>query len=120
MAVRVNAPEVKQVFGDTSVSDDDIALLVDIASRHVDDVLSSTTLTAGTLKDIELYLAAHLLALRTGNFSRRKVNDSEDEYALKTGEGLKSTRFGQQAISLDTSGKLAALGTTRARFRVYP
>jgi hypothetical protein len=63
------------------------------------------------LKQIELYLAAHLLTLTTekGALIREKMGQSEDEMADIYSAGLQSTRFGQMALMLDSSGTLAQM-----------
>jgi len=51
---------------------------------------------------------------------RDKLGDAETEFADNFSDGIGSTRFGQTAISLDTSGTLASLGAAKlkAQFRV--
>ncbi len=74
------------------------------------------------LEKIELYLASHFVALTVdqGGLTRSKLGDADESFANVYEAGLKSTRFGQQALALDTSGILnrVAATTLKAEFRV--
>lgn len=116
---RVTSPEVKLVFP----SDRDLNPFITTASLLVDEELVGTNQSSTRLKQIELYLAAHFAALTEEGaaLTSTRTGKSEDEYAPGIfGESLRSTRFGQLAISLDTSGRLAMLSSTKGKavFRV--
>ena len=73
------------------------------------------------LQEIQAQLAAHLIAM-----SRERQAESESiggeasvKYGGKTGEGLKATTYGQNALTLDCSGSLARLTQKRAVFKVW-
>jgi hypothetical protein len=114
------------------VSDDEVKALIDtqrdtrpfIATAHivVSEQLIGKGLSDDRLKQIELYLAAHYTAVSEehGALKSSKMGESTDVYDLNVGEGLKLTRFGQQALSLDTSGTLRSMGRTgaNAQFRI--
>jgi len=74
------------------------------------------------LKLIELWLSAHFVAIaeERGALTKSEKGDSNEEYEIIVGTGLNMTRFGQQAIALDTSGLLAEQASTMktAQFRV--
>ncbi len=75
------------------------------------------------LEKIELYLAAHFVALTSekGTLKFSKVGDSSDAWDVtELGEGLRATRYGQTALVLDTSGILANKGSSKlkALFRI--
>lgn len=73
---------------------------------------------------IWLYLAAHFAVVSEeyGGVVQMTVGQSEERYTdLGVSRfGLSSTRYGQQAIALDSSGTLAAMSTSpiRAQFRI--
>lgn len=100
----------------------DTTPFIDTADLIVSEDLASTTLTDARKKQIELYLAAHFVAIteEKGNLTRSRKGDSEEEYQMEIGSGLLSTRYGQQAINLDTSGTLRTLAKKGqdAQFRV--
>jgi len=108
MSNRTTALEVKQIL-DTTLSDNTVKVFITTASTIVSDTLGSdTTLSAAQLKEIEKWLAAHLIAsTRERQGSREKVGDADVTYQGKTGMGLNATMYGQQCLMLDSTGKLA-------------
>lgn len=97
------------------------------ASLLVTEILGTSGLTAGRLELVERYLAAHLYVLGTneGGVMEETIGQSTvklgSSFAL--GAGLRLTRFGQMAISFDTTGKLEDMsasvkGKKKAEFRV--
>jgi hypothetical protein len=124
MAQRVSPTEVKEII-DTNLSDLVVQSSIDIASRYIDKVIPATGdgLDQLRLADIELYLSAHLLAMRDqdeGAVTSEKDGDAEAQYSGFFSKGIEGTRYGQTAIFLDTSGKLAAasISQVKARFSV--
>lgn len=78
---------------------------------------------AKTLHDIDLLLAAHFTVIveEKGALIREEIEGAEDAWADVYDPGLRSTRFGQQAIMLDTTGRLndvGQVGRLKAEFRV--
>ena len=100
----------------------DLSPFIIMAALLVDEDLAGSSLSTARLKQIELYLAAHYTALTVerGSLAVSKAGDALESYKGNFTEGLNLTRYGQTAINLDTSGKLAALATTKkpAQFRV--
>lgn len=121
MVARVTAEEVKEIVN-TSIADDVILTNhIDTANVYVNDHLTDLGHSSAMLKKIELYLAAHFVALTDGGpLTRSKLGDADESYANIYGEGLKATPFGQAAMSLDNTGTLTKLATTalKADFRV--
>lgn len=120
---RVKASEVKEVVA-TSLTDQIISSnMIVTANAVVNDILETDAgLSVEVLKSVELYLAAHFVALTEegGALTRDKMGDADQSYANIYESGFKGTRFGQTALSLDSSGKLAAASQTmlKASFRV--
>jgi len=116
MTYRVTGTEVKQIVN-TSLNDDDLDPFINSANLLVTAQLGDEELTTAQLKDIELWVAAHFVAIRSPQASRERIGDAEVYYEGKTGgEGLKLTRYGQAAIALDPTGKLANLGRKKVSF----
>jgi len=115
---RVTSDEVK-VLIDTSRT---ITTMIDAASLVVSESLVGKGLSDDRLKLIELYLAAHFVAIteEKGGLTGQKQGDAEDTFQLPVGMGYKLTRFGQQALQLDTTGTLLSQSQTgaSAQFRV--
>lgn len=115
---RVDADDVKEIV-DTDLTDVQINAFINTAHRYVDANLLGKSLDADTLTDIELWLSAHFLSMRDPRVSSVSANGLSASYQGKTGEGLKATLYGQQALALDASGTLASLGQKRAVFEVW-
>lgn len=121
MAIRTKTEDVKRLIN-TSLDDSDTFIPIQVASRLVDDLLVGKGMTAGRLQDIELYLAAHFVAVRdqdAGQLTRLTVGDTDATYGGDLGQALSFTRYGQQALALDISGTLASVGKVRAQFRAF-
>ena len=122
MVARILAVQVRDLI-DTSIGETVLTdSFIDTAHVYVDSNLLSTSHSEAMLAKIELYLAAHFVAIteERGGLRSTKLGDSTDAFADVYSAGLNSTRFGQIALTLDTSGTLAAIGTTglKAEFRV--
>ncbi len=122
MAARVTAGAVKEVVP-TQIADSVVLTnFIDTANLFVDTHLASAGHTDEILAKIELYLAAHYVALteEQGGLTRAKLGDADESFANIYGQGLKATRFGQQALAIDTTGILNSVAATqlKAEFRV--
>ncbi len=119
MAARVTASEVLSVLG---IPDATVGIHIDTANAYVNDHLQNEGLSDDALRRVELYLAAHFAALteERGGLTRSSAMEASESYANIYDEGLRATRFGQQAITLDSTGKLASMtrGSLKAQFRV--
>lgn len=112
---RVTSDEVKEII-ETSLTD--ISAFITSANLIVTNVLSEEGLGTSTLKEIERWLAAHLVAIRDPKVKSEKAGDGAAVYEMGTlGKGLDFTSFGQQVKLLDTSGKLANLGRIPAKLK---
>ncbi len=114
MSVRVSADKVKEVIK-TSLDDSVIdGSMIATASLYVDTHLTDVGHSDSILERIELYLAAHITALteERGGLKGGKTGDASEFLADVFHEGFRSTRYGQLAIALDTSGTLVRLGSS--------
>lgn len=116
---RVAEEEVLKLI-DTTKSD--VCIFIDVANNLVEEHLVGVVTSTALLENIELYLAAHFLALteERGGLIRTGLGESAETLQDLYSEGLRSTRFGQQALALDYTGTLAALtlGKLSAQFRI--
>ncbi len=119
---RVEPHEVKEIIETARV---DIEAFITASNSLVTDVLGGEGLGTVRLKEIERWLAAHFLAhagtdKTAGQVVEEQIGDTRRRFS--DGQAafgkLDSTRYGKMALLLDTSGKLAGLGRTRAQFRV--
>ena len=123
MAKRVTAAEVKEVIPTTLEDAVVVSNMIDTANVMVTEYLvPDAMLSDAILKKVELYFAAHLVALteEKGALTRDKLGDGDQSFANIFDAGLHSTRFGQMALSLDTSGILIGVTqpTLKAAFRI--
>lgn len=118
---RVTPAEVKAI-----IDTDKINLLpfIDAANALVTEVLGETDLSSTLLKEIERWMSAHFIAMSgsdsdAGEVVEEEVGESRVKYTFDRGTGFSNTRYGKQAIMLDTTGRLGSMGKTRASFRVF-
>jgi hypothetical protein len=124
-------------MSDPRITEDDLRAIVEddpnqsvlpfIVDAHllVDEILGSSGLTDGRLTLIEKYLAAHLFTLSAehGGLTMQRIGETEERYQTTNTPqyGLRSTRFGQLILGLDTTGQLEATlvgGSKKALFRL--
>ena len=123
MTARVTATQVKEII-ETNIEDSVIlASMIDTANVYVNTHLDGYGYSDDMLEKIELYLSAHFVAITEegGALKYSKYGDASDAWdTSKLGGGLNSTRFGMTALSLDTSGILANVGSAsfKAEFRI--
>lgn len=110
---RVTDEDVKDII----TTDLDTSPHIQAANLMVTDRLGDSTLSAETLKEIERWLAAHFVSVTDPQLKAEKVGDATNTYDVgKLGENLKSTRYGLQAVLLDSTGVLNSIGRKTAIF----
>jgi hypothetical protein len=113
MANRVTHTEVVAIIS-TSITD--VTPFIDSANVIIDSVIEATdSVSDEVLKEMELWLAAHLVAVREGVPQAEKTGDAQVTYQGKTGMGLMATTYGQQVLLLDPTGRFAERGTGKKR-----
>lgn len=107
MAVLVTVAEVQEII-DTTLTEPSITAYISAADSVVQAVLGTdTTLTANHKKEIEQWLAAHLIAsTQEPQISKAEAGGASVTYQGVTGKGLESTLYGQQVLIMDTTGKM--------------
>jgi|SRR6516164_7464751 hypothetical protein len=91
---------------------------------------TNVNLSPARLDLITVYLAAHFAAItdQSGGRVRSKIGDTEEDYIPISSyreplQGFRMTRYGQQAMSLDTTGALASMSSNaglRALYSMMP
>ena len=119
----VTPHEVRAVI-DTVPDSIDLATFIETADLIVTEQIIDPTITAARLKQIELYLTAHFVAItrERGGLTSDETGDSKVDFSDVYEAGFAMTRFGQLAMQLDTSGVLKTIDedakTKVARFIV--
>lgn len=96
-------------------TDVDVTPFIEVAQLVVDEDLASSGLSADRLEAITRYLAAHFtcITVETGGLQEARIGGLAGTYERyrstdPKAKGYAVTRFGQVAISLDSSGILAS------------
>lgn len=114
---RVSEGEVKELISTTET----ITAQISAANVVVTEKLGSNgTITAEHLKEIERWLAAHLVACSIERQTlKEKIGATAVEFVGNQqgsgGLGLGLTSYGQTVMIIDTTGVLANLGKRRGR-----
>jgi len=115
MTARITASEVRDILNDSELTDAVIETYISSANVFVDEVLGSTTLPSSVLKEIERWLTAHMIAITRERMSKEEgAGGAKVVYLGEAGMGLQSTPYGQMVMELDTTGKMASLGSKPA------
>jgi hypothetical protein len=119
MANRITVAELKEIIDlDSTLTDDRITVFITQANLMTDAALSLQGLSEAVLKEIERNIAAHFIRALDPQAISERAGEVSVTYAGNFGEGLKGTHYGQMAMMLDTSGKLARAGQKRGSFIV--
>lgn len=114
---RVTVAQVQEIIS-TKLSPETICAAINTAHHLVDAKLADSGLGSELLIDIELWLSAHFVAIRDPRAESERIGDYSATYQGKTDMGLKATTYGQQAIALDYTGTLAAMGLKKATLNI--
>ncbi len=109
MPVRTDAERVRKILYDP-LEEDDYEPHIEAASLLVDELCVDTsdhTYTDARKEMIERYLAAHFFTVQTGQVTEEQAGPVREKVAFKIDLYLNNTKYGQQAIVLDTAGNLA-------------
>ncbi len=110
---RVTVAQVQEIIS-TKLLPETINAAINTAHHLVDAKLVSSGLGTDLLTDIELWLSAHFVAIRDPRAESERIGDYTANYQGKTDMGLNASTYGQQAIALDYTGTLAAMGLKKA------
>jgi hypothetical protein len=112
---RVTSAEVAAIASLPNEASQTIISAMQVASTLVAENL--TGLSEATLKSIELFLAAHFstLSWEKGPLAAITIGEATERYHDIYSGGLSATRFGQQAIMLDTTGALSEMSANAAK-----
>ena len=109
MTTRVTQEEVRNFAG--YLPTDDASQAIDIANLLVEENLVGKGPSSRALEQIELLLSCHFMAVskEKGPLQLEVIGGATERYHNIYAAGLRSSKFGAQAILLDTSGILAMI-----------
>ena len=118
---RVTATEVKAIMDGVTLADAIIDSYIIGANTIVTDNLATSGLSTAMLKEIERWLAAHLVAITRERTAKKEgAGGASIEYTGDWGSGFDSTSYGQTAVALDSTGTLAGLTGKSASIYAVP
>lgn len=118
---RVTPEEVTALMDDLGLSEATLNAFITGASTMVNNVLIGVNHTEELLKEIERWTAAHLISCGPGRQAKKEgAGGANIEYVGEFGEGFHATTYGQMVLTLDTSGRFAALGQKQVVFYAVP
>ena len=108
---RTTATEVKQII-ETDLSDAIVNAYIAGATELVTQALGTdTTLSTALLEEIERWLTAHMISItRERQLKSGEAGGAKAVYFGMDGSGLDASTYGQMVKTLDSTGKMAALG----------
>lgn len=118
MAIIATVDQLREIW-ETPQDDLQLKAWLEMAVELVEERLATAGLSPVRMKFIALNLAAHFGSAITPSTSRERVGrEYEMERTGKFGELLKSTVYGQNVLTLDTSGYMASTGQKRLSVRL--
>lgn len=113
------------------VTHDELKAIIDTDAddNSLDAAIATAIVTASSLEDkltkvrlfeVIRWLSAHFLAMKEerGALRQSETGSSEERYGGTMTQGLNLTRYGQQAILIDTTGILAAMALPKPKARL--
>lgn len=108
--IRTSKPAVDKIIElDETINSGDIDFAMEAANALVDSVCLESGYSDALLELIERWLSAHFYAIRDPRAEKESADDVDVTYQGETKTGLEHTSYGQQAMTLDYKGNLAAV-----------
>lgn len=107
----ITAEQVKLIYPSTGSAD--LSGYIAAANAVANAQLLDKELDSDLLEQITIYLAAHfaVLGIERGGQRRKRIGEADESYKTPGDKdlGFASTRFGQTAMIMDSSGTLAGM-----------
>ena len=115
MAIRTTDEQVRGIITDLD-PDMDTTPFIEASNAIIDSTcLLKSAYTEPRLELIERWLAAHFCAINDPRTTQEQAGSVSSSFESKVDLGLSLTRYGQQAMLLDTDGNLAALNNAQKK-----
>lgn len=106
--MRATEDEVKSII-DTALTAEQVRPFLETANTMVTNACAGYDHTTDELRLLEMWLAAHFVAVRDPRASEQTLGDATVKFEGQSGLNLNSTRYGQQVLILDRFGYFARL-----------
>jgi len=117
MSIRASEGEVKAVI-QTELTEEEVVPFLTTANVMVTDILNDEGYGDALLKQIEIYLAAHFVAIRDPQVKSETIGEVATSYHGQSGMGLNFTPYGQQVLLLDHHGVFARIQETKRQAEI--
>lgn len=110
---RVTADEVRAIMDNCVIEDWQIDPMIAAAEEVITQVFASDV-TIGTtlLKEIERWFVAHMIAMTLQRTTTvEEIGDVKVKYSGYFSKKLEATPYGHMVLILDTTGKMARMGS---------
>lgn len=108
MANRVTAAEVTAIMDNVTLADAVVESFITGGNAMVTNYLGSSTLDDTTLKEIERWLTAHMIASTLERMGIQEgAGGANIRYMGEYKQNLSATPYGQMVLMLDTTGIMA-------------
>lgn len=112
----VSDADVKAILDTTINTQPFIVLAVLLIDQH----LSNQGLSTALMRELQRWLAAHFACMRDPRFTQVKTeNDSFTYEHGPMGQGLRSTKYGQQVLAMDPTGILAEVTAQKQQASIH-
>lgn len=116
-SVRTNDGDVTDTLAPegTVLSNDEMHLHMNTAHHFVENEVSGhSDPSSSQLEDLERLLSAHFIRISDRDVDSQSVMDDERDYQGETGMNFEATLFGQQAMSIDPTGRLKQMNSSES------
>ena len=114
---RANENDVLEILDGTSLDAEDVTPFLTAANLLVTQQLGSEGLGDALLKEIERWVAAHFVAAKEKQVKSETIGGVSQSYQTGSAPaGLGTTVYGERALMLDPTSRLAQMGLRRVAF----
>jgi len=114
----ITPDEIKAIFP-TTLDETSLTAFIETGTILFNEIFADVDYSDDRSRAIALFLISHLASVASPRVESERMTDYSYKVMGKTGEGLRSTFYGQNALLLDTNGTLESLGKQRAKMSAF-
>jgi hypothetical protein len=116
---RVSESDVRDIMPDSELQDEDVTPFLTGANLIVTQQLGGSGLPDALLAEIERWVAAHFVSAKDKQVRSESIGGVTQSYQTgNAASGLGTTVYGERALLMDPTGRLARMGRLPASFGV--